>query len=245
MTTFSTTIVPFFIMAANVEPDNNLRLLYLYRLTGDIRYRNLIVLNNRLLLYKEAHRLCRTKEDFKDLYAEAVLGFIKGIDKYCLEKSKRGRRMKLTTYCVIWIRKFLYKYIDKEEFYPASPVHWRVAKKSSEIEKRIAAYEGDGLRKAYELLLDEKPSVRFSVMYSLNRRESKVDIACINNQEYAEDSKVSAYDIVMNCPFISEEDKQYVLNAYTNNQSTNSQKIQNIINKLRNYVKAHDYKRRI
>ena len=64
---------------ATIEIDENIRLLRLYRLTGNVFYRNKIVLQNQLLIYKEAHKYSRNTQDFEELYPEAVMGFIEGV----------------------------------------------------------------------------------------------------------------------------------------------------------------------
>lgn len=136
------------------EDDGDIRLLRYYRLTGEISYRNQIILNNYKLILKWAHKHAATPDDFNNILPEAVLGFIDGIEKFDLKKRVGIKNMKLSSYCAIRMRKTICRHLEENGRLVRVP--WRHISEAKRLLKRNAVMEfGTPL----DMLAQERSSV--------------------------------------------------------------------------------------
>ncbi len=78
----------------------NKQLLYAYKKTGDLKIRNEIIINNMGLIYTIAKKRLNTHTSFtfEDLVQEGIIGMIKGIEKFDIQRKTR-----FSTYVYYWI----------------------------------------------------------------------------------------------------------------------------------------------
>lgn len=204
---------------ATIEIDENIRLLRLYRLTGNVFYRNKIVLQNQLLIYKEAHKYSRNTQDFEELYPEAVMGFIEGVEKYSLSKAiSNGRMMKITSFCVMYMKKHIIGYIESKG--TLINVSWRVHKEAAKIKKAINGLPvSECLSEIEQMLEGKRHHTRQAILFVLYHSRNIDNDYTITNYHKKEEPKkqINPYNIIEDCPLITEDEKIIVLKFYSDN----------------------------
>lgn len=206
----------FTLSIINLEPDENMRLLRHYRISGNISYRNQLILKNYKLILKEVHRYANGNEEtFQDILASAVLGFIDGVEKFDLRKSViNGRRMKLTSYCVIRMRKAICEYF--EEYGRMIRLPWRPLREAKALSKRMQRLEE--FETPVDVLMEGKSNVlRHGVMdilygqvYLIAKQEDDEERCPLKiSTDSRQDIDIVA--VVKKCPAITNKERKALL----------------------------------
>lgn len=164
-----------------------------YRETKDQKYRDAILVGNLKLLYHLSVKSWTPGFQLSDLFQEACIGFIDGIEKYDEVKAiTKDGKAKISSYCYFYAKKYVLAYIE-ENFnsikFTRRPL--RASQKIKKlIEKAVKELEADETIIPYEHLLQSasKMELRGALeiskpQLSLSRPISESD----NSEVYLED----------------------------------------------------------
>lgn len=201
----------------SLEPDRNLQLLRLWRLTGKNSYKEEIIARNYALIVSLALKRCRKADMLDDLMQESAIGFSKGLERYDYEMAiSNGRFMKLTSYCANWSTKFINLFLETNGDIVRIP--WRprrAAKKYEDMIKPLAVEYGTFNIPVDYVFADQSASIRLGVidvMHSKNVMDSD-DMDLIDHK----DERSDAEDIVNNCPTLNASEKAFVIAYFKQN----------------------------
>lgn len=207
----------------SLEDDEDIRLYRYYKMTGELSYRNQIVLNNYKLILKWAHKYSATPEDFPNILPEAVLGFIEGIEKFDLKKREGYKNMKLTSYCTIRMRKIICRHLDENGRLVRLP--WRHISEARKLLKNAPQTE---FGNPVDVLLEGKSSITVlgvlevlhgsvknidgeQVNYTAEDFEHKVQVAdkvSYQRWQTEPENKIDILDLIDRCPSITDAERK-------------------------------------
>lgn len=103
----------------NTSYENNKKLIYLYKANGDMKAKEKLILNNINLVRKIAFKKSKISSfTYEDLIQEGVIGLIKGIEKFDINKGTE-----FSTYVYYWINQHIDRAIYDKGFLVRLPVH--------------------------------------------------------------------------------------------------------------------------
>jgi DNA-directed RNA polymerase sigma subunit (sigma70/sigma32) len=112
--------------------------LKLYRETGDLKYRDAILVGNLKLLYHLSVKYWTPGFNLSDLFQEACIGFIDGIDKYDEKKAiTKDGKAKVSSYSYFYAKKYVLAYIENN--FTSIKFTRRPLRASQKIKKLIEA----------------------------------------------------------------------------------------------------------
>jgi len=112
--------------------------LKLYRETGDLKYRDAILVGNLKLLYHLSVKCWTPGFNLSDLFQEACIGFIDGIDKYDEKKAiTKDGKAKVSSYSYFYAKKYVLAYIENN--FTSIKFTRRPLRASQKIKKLIEA----------------------------------------------------------------------------------------------------------
>lgn len=112
--------------------------LKLYRETGDLKYRDAILVGNLKLLYHLSVKCWTPGFNLSDLFQEACIGFIDGIDKYDEKKAiTKDGKAKVSSYSYFYAKKYILAYIENN--FTSIKFTRRPLRASQKIKKLIEA----------------------------------------------------------------------------------------------------------
>lgn len=89
--------------------DEQIELLIKYKETGDIKYRDAIVVSNLRLLYKEAKSYTKDPDVILDIVNEGVKGLVEAAERF-----DETRGFSYITFARHWIHKFMTEYVNNK-----------------------------------------------------------------------------------------------------------------------------------
>lgn len=89
--------------------DEQINLLIKYKETGDIKYRDAVVVSNLRLLYKEAKKYTKDSDVILDIVNEGVKGLVEAAERF---DDTRG--FSYITFAHHWIHKFMTEYVNNK-----------------------------------------------------------------------------------------------------------------------------------
>ena len=229
----------------NREHDPNMRLLRLYRFTGDLRYREELVRVNYKLIQSQARKFflgCKKGDGhlLDDLIQEASIGFLEGLDKFDYSKA----RGKLSTYCVEWIRKRILLFL--EDSVDTVRYTWRVRRAAKKYKDRLfqESTEYGSLKIPFDVIMaDATHSVRTSVYDIVLNEQQTTGLDGIEVEDHGVDeSKVE--ELIRQCELLEDYEKKFALAIWgTDNDwkdkvkwnETTKRKLDDILCRLRNW----------
>ncbi|WP_102401063.1 sigma-70 family RNA polymerase sigma factor [Haloimpatiens massiliensis] len=103
----------------NTFYENNKELIYLYKVKGDMKSKEKLILNNINLVRKVAFKKSKISSfTYEDLIQEGIIGLIKGIEKFDINKGTE-----FSTYVYYWINQHIDRAIYDKGFLVRLPVH--------------------------------------------------------------------------------------------------------------------------
>lgn len=192
----------------NSEGDPNMRLLRLYRHFNDDAYRQELLVKNFALICSRAKRfyeLGRLNDlsIYKDFIQEGSIGFIVGLDKFKREKSKR---IKLSTYCVFWIDKYIGQYIIEHGMLVRYTTKiYRAVSKFRKSKEAISEFAG--MEVPFDVAIGGQRAIRLGVV-DMMRDRAFIDVENVEvtDMEYSEND---ANEIIAKCGYLTDEEKVF------------------------------------
>lgn len=168
--------------------------LKLYRETGDLKYRDAILVGNLKLLYHLSVKCWTPGFNLSDLFQEACMGFIDGIDKYDEKKAiTKDGKAKVSSYSYFYAKKYVLAYIENNFTsikFTRRPL--RASQKIKKlIEKAVKELEANESIIPYEYLLQNASKMELRGALEISKPQlslSKPITESDNSEIYLEDT---------------------------------------------------------
>lgn len=166
----------------------------LYRETGDLKYRDAILVGNLKLLYHLSVKCWTPGFNLSDLFQEACMGFIDGIDKYDEKKAiTKDGKAKVSSYSYFYAKKYVLAYIENNFTsikFTRRPL--RASQKIKKlIEKAVKELEANESIIPYEYLLQNASKMELRGALEISKPQlslSKPITESDNSEIYLEDT---------------------------------------------------------